>query len=119
MNKGSQKSCFHFWEDQMVRFQHLPIYQLNCPFFSQVCSAGSRVLIQENVYDKLVKKLKERMCNLRVGNSLDKCVDMGAVITDGQKEAIHKFVEDAIKEGAEVIFTSNVLFFHWLWYISV
>ena len=43
----------------------------------QVCCAGSRILVQESVAPQLIAKLKARMMNLRVGHSLDKCVDMG------------------------------------------
>jgi len=74
----------------------------------QVCSAGSRLLVQENVQDKLLTKLKDRMCKLRVGNSLDKCIDMGAIITEAQKESIKKFVDDAVKDGAEIFQTPEV-----------
>merc|ERR1711970_1242274 len=50
-------------------------------FFNQgqVCSAGSRILIQETIYDEVIRKLKRRMGKLRVGDSLDKCMDMGPV----------------------------------------
>jgi len=74
----------------------------------QVCSAGSRLLVQENVYDELISRLKVRMASLRVGDSLDKCVDMGAIINDGQKESVEKFVEDARKDGAEIFQATEV-----------
>ena len=41
-------------------------------FFMQVCSAGSRLIVQESVADRMVKKIKERMTHLRLGDSLDK-----------------------------------------------
>jgi len=68
----------------------------------QVCSAGSRLLVQENVYDKMVKKLKARMAKLRVGNSLDKCIDVGAIVDPSQRKAVEKYVEIARKEGNHV-----------------
>jgi len=68
----------------------------------QVCSAGSRLLVQENVYDKMVKKLKARMMKLRVGNSLDKCIDMGAIVDVSQRKSVEKYVEIARKEGNDV-----------------
>ena len=48
-------------------------------FFNQgqVCCAGSRLLVQESVADRFVDKIKARMKTLRVGHSLDKCLDMG------------------------------------------
>lgn len=67
-----------------------------------MCSAGSRLLIQESVFDKLVAKLKERLTHFRLGDSLDKAIDMGAIVDETQKVSIDEFVEDARKEGAEV-----------------
>ncbi|XP_060561451.1 LOW QUALITY PROTEIN: aldehyde dehydrogenase family 16 member A1-like [Ruditapes philippinarum] len=68
----------------------------------QVCSAGSRLLVQESVYGRLVGKLKTRLTHFRVGDSLDKTVDMGAIVDDSQKKSIDEYVEDARREGAEV-----------------
>ena len=42
------------------------------------------------------------MKHLRVGTSLDKCIDMGAIIDEGQKKSVEQFVEEARAEGAEV-----------------
>ncbi|XP_066935468.1 aldehyde dehydrogenase family 16 member A1-like isoform X2 [Clytia hemisphaerica] len=75
----------------------------------EVCSAGSRLLVQETVHDKLVNKLKERMKHLRVGNSLDKCVDMGAIIDEGQRKSVEQFVEEARAEGAEIYQASECI----------
>ena len=44
------------------------------------------------------------MKHLRVGTSLDKCIDMGAIIDEGQKKSVEQFVEEARAEGAEVRF---------------
>ena len=71
-------------------------------FALQVCSAGSRLIVQESIADKLIKKLKERMKHLRPGHSLDKCIDMGAIVDHSQKKGIEDFVKEAEKEGAEV-----------------
>ena len=68
----------------------------------QVCSAGSRLLVQETCADTLVNKLKDRMKQLRLGDSLDKCVDMGAIVDASQKKSIATLVEEARSEGAEV-----------------
>lgn len=59
------------------------------------------------MYEKLINKLKERMKHLRVGTSLDKCIDMGAIIDEGQKKSVEQFVEEARAEGAEV----RIIFF--------
>ena len=75
----------------------------------QVCCAGSRLLVQEGVKDKLVAKLKERIERLRMGNSLDKNADMAAINNTDQLRSISTFVEEGKKEGGE-IFQSNLSF---------
>lgn len=69
----------------------------------QVCCAGSRCLVQESVYETFMKKLERRVNNLRVGDPLDKCVDMGALVNATQLASVTGFVEEAKKEGARVI----------------
>ncbi len=66
----------------------------------QVCCAGSRILAQEGVAPKLVAKLKARMETLRVGEPLDKAVDMGAIIAPVQLEKIQGLVRQGEEEGA-------------------
>lgn len=68
----------------------------------QVCSAGSRLLVQETIYDEVVYKIKQRMTKLRLGNALDKCIDMGAVVDVSQRKTVEAYVEAAKKEGADV-----------------
>jgi aldehyde dehydrogenase (NAD+) len=68
----------------------------------QVCCAGSRILVQEGVADRLVAKLKERMETLRVGDPLDKAVDMGAIIAPVQLEKIQELVRRGEDEGAKL-----------------
>ena len=67
-----------------------------------MCSAGSRVIVQENVAEQLVGKIKERMGRLRVGDSLDKCMDMGPIVDASQVKSIDRYVQQAREEGAEV-----------------
>jgi len=66
----------------------------------QVCCAGSRILVQEGSQDRLVSKLKARMETLRVGDPLDKSVDMGAIIAPVQLEKIQELVRRGEDEGA-------------------
>ena len=68
----------------------------------QVCCAGSRLLVQESVYDKFIAKVKARMQNLRVGSPLDKSNDIGALVDPVQQQRIHGLVESARAEGCEV-----------------
>ena len=66
----------------------------------EVCCAGSRLLVHEGVADKFYKKLKARMNKLRVGDPLDKCMDMGALVDPVQKKRIEALVQKGVDEGA-------------------
>ena len=68
----------------------------------QVCCAGSRLLVQEGVADRLTEKLRARMEKLRVGSPLDKAVDMGAIVAPVQLERIRSLVNKGVEEGAEL-----------------
>ena len=68
----------------------------------EVCCAGSRLLVHEGTADVLVAKLKARMARLRVGDPLDKSMDMGALVDRTQWLRVSGFVERARAEGAEV-----------------
>jgi aldehyde dehydrogenase (NAD+) len=68
----------------------------------QVCSAGSRLLVQEEIYDTLVARLKERLNHYRVGSSMDKCIDMGALVDKSQLDTCEEYVQSALDEGADV-----------------
>lgn len=68
----------------------------------QVCCAGSRLLVQEGIADRFLEKLKVRMGKLRVGHSLDKCIDMSAVVDKEQKDRIEGLIKQGKEEGAEV-----------------
>ena len=59
----------------------------------QVCCAGSRLLVQESIADRFHRKLCARMNKLRVGDPLDKCIDMGAVVDPVQLQSIKAMVE--------------------------
>lgn len=76
---------------------------VNGIFFNQghVCCAGSRLLVEESVHDVLVRKLRDRMATLRVGNPLDKNTDVGAINSKMQLEKIRELVSAGEKEGAE------------------
>ena len=59
----------------------------------QVCCAGSRLLVQESVSEKLMEKLRRRMSTLRVGPPLDKAIDVGAIVARVQLERIRSLGE--------------------------
>ena len=66
----------------------------------QVCCAGSRLLVQEGISERLTTKLRERMERLRIGHPLDKAIDMGAIVAPVQLERIRGLVEQGRAEGA-------------------
>jgi aldehyde dehydrogenase (NAD+) len=68
----------------------------------QVCCAGSRLLVQEDVAEQFIKKLKRRMGQLRVGEPLDKSIDMGAIVHESQWETVDYWVKIGVKEGGEL-----------------
>lgn len=72
-------------------------------FFNQghVCCAGSRLLVQENIYDEVLDKLKRRMSTLRLGDPLDKNTDIGAINSSEQLARIKELTDVGDAEGAE------------------
>ena len=82
---------------------------VNAVYFNQgqVCSAGSRLLVQQPIYEKLVNKLKARMKTLRLGHSLDKCCDMGPLNTLSHFKDVTHHVDTARAEGGEVYQACN------------
>jgi len=77
---------------------------VNGIFFNQghVCCAGSRLLVQESIYEPLLEKLKRRMQTLRVGDPLDKNTDVGAINSRAQLDKIRELVASGEDEGGEV-----------------
>ncbi|MDQ3893475.1 MAG: aldehyde dehydrogenase family protein [Actinomycetota bacterium] len=73
-------------------------------YFNQghVCCAGSRLLVQESVYEDVIRKLKRRMGTLRVGDPLDKNTDVGAINSRQQLDKIRELVAAGEEEGAEI-----------------
>jgi aldehyde dehydrogenase (NAD+) len=66
----------------------------------QVCCAGSRLLMQESIAEVLLSKIRERMSTLRIGDPLDKAIDIGAIVARVQLERIQRMVEQGVAEGA-------------------
>jgi len=81
---------------------------VNGIFFNQghVCCAGSRLLVQESISEKLVRKLKDRMETLVVGDPLDKNTDIGAINSKEQLKKIQGYLKVGQREGAEIFQTS-------------
>jgi aldehyde dehydrogenase (NAD+) len=68
----------------------------------QVCCAGSRLLVQESIEERFIAKLKARMATLRVGDPLDKAVDIGALVAPVQVARIRDLIAKGVAEGAEI-----------------
>ncbi len=77
---------------------------VNGIYFNQghVCCAGSRLLVQESIYEATIDKLKRRLQTLRVGDPLDKNTDVGAINSQAQLEKIQELVASGEEEGAEI-----------------
>jgi aldehyde dehydrogenase (NAD+) len=69
----------------------------------QVCCAGSRILVQEGVAPRFLAKLRRRMQTLRVGDPLDKSIDMGAIVDPIQLQRITEIVEKGRQEGGTLL----------------
>jgi len=92
-----------------IIFEDAPIDQavegiINGIFFNQghVCCAGSRLFVQEGVAEKVIRKLKQRMESLYVGDPMDKNTDIGAINSKQQLDKINKYIQIGIEEGAEM-----------------
>jgi aldehyde dehydrogenase (NAD+) len=66
----------------------------------QVCCAGSRLLMQESIAEPLIAKVRDRMSTLRAGPSLDKSIDIGAIVDSVQLDRIKRMVDQGVAEGA-------------------
>ena len=92
-----------------IIFEDAPIDQavegvINGIYFNQghVCCAGSRLYVQESVAKEVIKKLRDRIESLIVGDPLDKNTDIGAINSRQQLETIHKYLKIGKAEGAEM-----------------
>jgi len=96
-----------------IIFEDAPIDQavegvINGVYFNQghVCCAGSRLYVQESVFKEVIRKLKDRIETLIVGDPLDKNTDIGAINSKQQLETIHKYIKIGKQEGAEIFESS-------------
>jgi len=92
-----------------IIFEDAPIDQavegiINGIYFNQghVCCAGSRLFVQESVYDVVLRKLKDRMESLYVGDPMDKNTDIGAINSKKQLDVINEYIKIGKAEGAAI-----------------
>jgi acyl-CoA reductase-like NAD-dependent aldehyde dehydrogenase len=75
----------------------------------QRCTAASRVVVHDDVYDEFVEKLAARAKKLRVGDGLDAKVDMGPSVSASQLKTVAEYVKIGIDEGAKLVAGGHVL----------
>jgi aldehyde dehydrogenase (NAD+) len=92
-----------------ILFEDAPIDQavegiISGIFFNQghVCCAGSRLFVQEGIFKTVLRKLRDRIQTLRVGNPLDKNTDIGAINSAAQLKKIRALVLSGVEEGARL-----------------
>ena len=73
-------------------------------FFNQgqVCCAGSRLLVEESIQEPLLRRLRDRMAALRVGDPMDKNTDVGAINSAAQLGRVRELVAAGVSEGAKL-----------------
>jgi aldehyde dehydrogenase (NAD+) len=93
-----------------IIFEDAPIDQavegiISGIYFNQghVCCAGSRLFVQEGIFAPVIRKLRDRIATLRVGNPLDKNTDIGAINSRMQLDKICELVDSGVKQGAELV----------------
>lgn len=74
----------------------------------EICTCPSRLLIQEDIYDKFIAKVIDRVNQIKVGNPLDPTVMMGAQASKIQKDKIVSYINLGKEEGAEVLIGGDV-----------
>ncbi len=86
-------------------FESAVDYALNGVFFhaGQICSAGSRILVEESIHDKFVDALKKRAAAIVLGDAFDDKTEMGPLISEEHRQKVEYYVEVAKKEGAKLI----------------
>jgi aldehyde dehydrogenase (NAD+) len=106
-----------------ILFEDAPIDQaiegvIGGIYFNQghVCCAGSRLFVQEGIYPTVIRKLRDRISTLRVGNPLDKNTDIGAINSRPQLEKIRALVQSGVDEGAELVQNTCALPDRGYWY---
>src|ERR1043166_6611749 len=93
-----------------IIFEDAPIDQavegiISGIYFNQghVCCAGSRLFVQEGVFPQVIRKLRDRISSLRVGDPLDKNTDIGAINSRMQLDKICELVDSGVRQGAQLV----------------
>jgi betaine-aldehyde dehydrogenase len=68
----------------------------------QVCSAGSRLIVEESIADKFVKAVVERAKKIRVGDGFDPATEMGPIVSRTHQERVEGYIKTGLEEGAKL-----------------
>lgn len=84
-------------------------YGLYGMFYNQgeVCSAGSRILVEDTIYDKYLDALIEGAKKIKIGNGLDEGVKMGPLVSEAHMNKVLKYIEIGKEEGAKIALGGN------------
>jgi acyl-CoA reductase-like NAD-dependent aldehyde dehydrogenase len=85
-------------------FEKAVSYALLSIFFAQgqMCTAGSRLLVERSIHDRFVEALVERASRLVIGDPLDPATEFGPLASGTQREKVERYVNQAIEEGARL-----------------
>lgn len=75
----------------------------------EICLAGSRILVQEKIYDEFLEKFVAAVKNIKVGDPLDESTDMGALVSRGHLESVDEYVKIGLAEGAKLAYGGKVV----------
>jgi len=77
---------------------------MNAVFFhaGQICSAGTRLIVEDRIHDKFVNALVEKVENIKLGSGFDETTQMGPLISEEHLNKVIKYVENGVKEGVTV-----------------
>ena len=75
----------------------------------EICLAGSRILVQEEIYDKFLEKFVAAVKNIKVGDPLDESTDMGALVSRDHLKVVDEYVKIGLAEGAKLAYGGKVV----------
>lgn len=80
-------------------------YALNGVFFhaGQICSAGARILVQDDIYEKFISALSARMEKIKIGDGFDPETEMGPLISGEHRNKVERYVNEALNSGANLV----------------
>lgn len=94
----------------MVAFEDADIQRIvdatqQSVFFNtgQVCSAGSRLYVQQSIYEDVIEAVAKRAEAMTIGNTLDPDIEMGPMVSDAQRKTVSEYIEIGLQEGARLV----------------